>query len=186
LAENDLVSLGDVKAYLGGDLQSNDDAVLSRLVSAASAFVVTACARQFLEQSYDELYDGRGNGRLYLRHTPVTGVSSLSIDGSMVPRAVTPGEPGWRLNGNVILLFGHWFHRGLVNVAVSYTAGYATTPADVAEAVMELVGLRYRGRDRLGKVSEGIGSMATTSYAQRDVSPFVASVIARYSRTNLA
>ena len=76
--------------------------------------------------------------------------------------------------------------RGLVNVAVTYTAGYATPPADAAEAVMELVGLRYRGRDRLGKTSEGIGGMATTSYAQRDVSPFIASVIARYTRTNLA
>jgi hypothetical protein len=186
MTQGDLVSLADVKAYLGGDLQSNDDAVLTRLISAASAFLVTACARPILERSYSDLYGGKGNGRLYLRHTPVTGVTSLSIDGSTVPKAMAPGEPGWRLNGNVILLFGHWFHRGLVNVAVTYTAGYATPPADVAEAVMELVGLRYRGRDRLGKVSEGIGSMATTSYAQRDVSPFVASVIARYSRTNLA
>jgi hypothetical protein len=99
---------------------------------------------------------------------------------------MAPGEPGWRLNGNVILLFGHWFGRGLVNVSVSYSAGYATAPADVAEAVMELVGLRYRGRDRLGKVTESIGGMATTSYTQRDVSPFVASVIARYTRVNLA
>lgn len=186
MAEDDLVSLADVKAYLGGDLQSNDDAVLSRLISAASAFFVTACARPILERSYSELYDGKGNGRLYLRQTPVTGVTALSIENTAVPQATTPGEPGWRLNGNVILLFGHWFHRGLVNVAVTYTAGYASPPADVAEAVMELVGLRYRGRDRLGKVSEGIGSMATTSYAQKDVSPFVASAIARYSRANLA
>ena len=95
-------------------------------------------------------------------------------------------RPGGKLNGNIVLLFGHWFNRGLVNVSVSYTAGYAAPPADVAEAVMELVGLRYRGRDRLGKVTESIGGMATTSYTQRDVSPFVASVVARYTRINLA
>lgn len=186
MANGDLVSLTDVKAYLGGDLQSNDDAVLGRLISAASAFFVTACARPILEQSYSELYDGKGNGRLYLRQTPVTGVTGLSIDGVAVPEAMAPGEPGWRLNGNVVLLFGHWFNRGLVNVSVSYSAGYPAAPADVAEAVMELVGLRYRGRDRLGKVTESIGGMATTSYAQKDVSPFIASVIARYTRTNLA
>jgi hypothetical protein len=186
MTQGDLASLSDVKAYLGGDLQSNDDAVLRRLISAASAFFVTACARPILEQSYSELYDGKGNGRLYLRQTPVTGVGALSIDGAIVPQATAPGEPGWRLNGNVVLLFGHWFGRGLVNVAVTYTAGYAAPPADVAEAVMELVGLRYRGRDRLGKVTESIGGMATTSYTQRDVSPFVASVIARYTRVNLA
>ena len=186
MTQGDLVSLSDIKAYLGGDLQSNDDAVLGRLISAASAFFVTACARPILEQGYSELYDGKGNGRLYLRQTPVTSVTSLSIDGATVPEAMVPGESGWRLNGNIVLLFGHWFNRGLVNVAVSYTAGYATAPADVAEAVMELVGLRYRGRDRLGKVTESIGGMATTSYTQRDVSPFVASVIARYTRINLA
>jgi hypothetical protein len=186
MTQGDLVSLADVKAYLGGDLQSNDDGVLARLISAASVFFVSACARPILQQSYNELYDGKGNGRLYLRQTPVTGVSSLSIDNIPVPQATVPGEPGWRLNGNVILLFGHWFHRGLINVAVTYTAGYATPPADVAEAVMELVGLRYRGRDRLGKISEAIGGMATTSYTQKDVSPFVASVIARYTKANLA
>jgi uncharacterized phiE125 gp8 family phage protein len=186
MTQGDLVSLADVKAYLGGDLQSNDDAVLARLISAASAFFVTACGRPILEQNYSELYDGKGNGRLYLRNTPVTSVTSLSIDGAVVPEALAPGEPGWRLNGNIVLLFGHWFGRGLVNVAVTYTAGYPAAPADVAEAVVELVGLRYRGRDRLGKVSESIGGMATTSYSQKDVSAFVAGVIARYTRANLA
>ena len=186
MTQGDLISMADVKAYLGGDLQSNDDAVLARLISAASAFFVTACARPILERSYSELYDGKGNGRLYLRQTPVTAVTALSIDDVPVPRATIPGEPGWRLNGNIILLFGHWFHRGLMNVAVTYTAGYPAPPADVAEAVMELVGLRYRGRDRLGKISEGLGGMATTAYAQKDVSPFVASVIVRYAKANLA
>jgi uncharacterized phiE125 gp8 family phage protein len=186
MAANDLVSIADVKAYLGGDLQSNDDAVLSRLISAASAFFVTACARPILQQTYSELYDGKGNGRLYLRNTPVVSVTSLSIDSITVPQATAPGQSGWRLNNNIVLLFGHWFNRALANVAVTYVAGYAAPPADVAEAVMELVGLRYRGRDRLGKVSESMGGMATTAYAQKDVSPFVASVIARYARATLA
>ncbi|HTJ64744.1 MAG TPA: hypothetical protein VL899_13140 [Alphaproteobacteria bacterium] len=186
MTQGDLISLAEVKAYLGGDLQSNDDAVLARLIAAASAFFVSACGRPILLQSFSETYDGKGNGRLYLRQTPVAAVASLSIDGTPVPRATSPGLPGWRLNGNTILLFGHWFGRCLANVAVTYTAGYQTVPADIAEAVAELVGLRYRGRDRLGKTSESIGGMATTSYAQKDVSPFIASVIARYSKVNLA
>src|SRR5665213_1051740 len=57
MADGDLVSMADVKAYLGGDLQSNDDAVLARLISAASAFFVTACARPILQRTYSELYD---------------------------------------------------------------------------------------------------------------------------------
>ncbi len=182
----DLVTLSDVKAYLGGDLQSNDDAVLSRLISAASGFFVTACARPILSGTYTELYDGKGNNRLYLRETPVTAVAALTVDQRPIQPSAAPGEPGWVLNGNVVILYGHWFPRRLANIAVTYTAGYATPPADVAEAVMELVGLRYRGKDRLGKASESMGGIATTSYVQKDVSPFIASVIARYARSNLA
>jgi hypothetical protein len=185
MAPGDLVTLSDLKAYLGGDLQSNDDIVLTRLISAASAFFVTACACSILSQSYTELYDGKGGHRLYLRQYPVTAVTSLAIHGRPIPQAA-PGQHGWTLNGNVILLYGFTFTPGLANIAVTYTAGYATPPQDVAEAVMELAGLRYRGKERLGKTSEGLGGMATTSYAQKDVSPFVASVIARYTRANLA
>jgi len=186
MAASDLVLIADVKAYLGGDLQSNDDTVLARLITAASAFFTTSCASAILQQTYSELYDGKGGTRLYLRQTPVTSVASLSIGPLAIQPSVAPGQVGWVLNGNVIVLYGHWFWRGLANVAVTYTAGYATPPTDVAEAVMELVGLRYRGRDRLGKVSEGMGGLATTSYTQKDVSPFIASVIARYAKANLA
>jgi hypothetical protein len=186
MAAGDLVSIADVKAYLGGDLQSNDDIVLARLITAASAFFTTACARPILSATYSELYDGKGTNRLYLRETPVTAVASLTVDQLAVQPSTAPGQPGWVLNGNVIILYGRWFTRRLANVAVTYTAGYATPPADVAEAVMELVGLRYRGKDRLGKASESMGGIATTAYVQKDVSPFIASVIARYARSNLA
>jgi hypothetical protein len=186
MAQGDLVLIADVKAYLGGDLQSNDDGVLARLITAASAFFTTACARPILQQTYSELYDGAGSRRLHLRNAPVIALASLTIDGIAIPPAPSFGQAGWVLNGSVISLNAHWFSRGSANVAVTYTAGYATPPADVAEAVMELVGLRYRGKDRLGKVSESMGGIATTSYVQRDVSPFVASVIARYQRSNLA
>jgi hypothetical protein len=179
MAPGDLITLADLKAYLGGDLQSNDDVVLTRLISAASATFVTACACPILSASYSELYDGKGGNRLYLRQFPVTGVTSLAIHTLPTPQASAPGQTGWWLNGNVILLYGFAFTPGLANIAVTYTAGYATPPQDVAEAVMELAGLRYRGKDRLGKTSEGLGGLTTTAYAQKDV-------IARYQRANLA
>jgi hypothetical protein len=186
MSAGDLVSIDDVKAYLGGDLQSNDDSVLTRLITAASAFFTTACGNPILARSYVELYDGKGSTRLYLRNTPVIAVTSVAIDEVPIPASIAVADPGWVQNGNVIILFGYWFSRGYANVAVSYQAGYAATPADVAEAVIELVGLRYRGKDRLGKASESMGGIATTSYTQKDVSPFVQSVITRYMRANLA
>lgn len=186
MATGDLVTLADVKAYLGGDLQSNNDAVLSRLITAASRFFETACGRRILLQTYAELHDGAGGCRLHLRQTPVVSVASLTIGSLTVPPSAGFGAAGWVIDGDVLVLRGHSFWRGAANVAVTYDAGWQSPPADVAEAVMELVGLRYRGRDRLGKVSESMGGIATTSYAQRDVSPFVASVIARCVKANLA
>ena len=186
MSAGDLVTIEDVKAYLGGDLQSNDDIVLQRLIGAASAFFVQASGLEILQRSYVERYDGKGSARLYLRHTPVVSVTSVTIDEASIPVSAAVSDPGWVLSGNVILLFGYWFRRGLGNVLVDYSAGYATPPADVAEAVMELVGMRYRGKDRLGKLSESMGAIGSTAYSQKDVSPFVQSVILRHMRANLA
>ena len=160
--------------------------MLARLIGAASAFFVHSTGIEVLERAYVERYDGKGSARLYLRHTPVLSVTSVTIDEQPIPASVAVADRGWVLSGNVILLFGYWFRRGLGNVLVDYTAGYATPPADVAEAVMELVGLRYRGKDRLGKMSESMGSIGSTAYSQKDVSPFVQSVILRHMRANLA
>jgi hypothetical protein len=75
---------------------------------------------------------------------------------------------------------GYYFVRGTQNVIVSYTAGYSTTPPEIAQACIELVALRYRERTRVGEVSKALGGGETVSYSQKDMSAAVLTLLQQY------
>lgn len=54
---------------------------------------------------------------------------------------------------------------------------YSNCPEDIAQAVKELVGERYRARERIGEISHAMGGQAntTTSFSQKDMSDFIKS-----------
>ena len=62
-----------------------------------------------------------------------------------------------------------------------YTPGLPEVPEDIRFACLELVGLRFKEKDRLGEVSKAIGTQ-TVSYSQKDISDFGRSVIKDYKR----
>lgn len=135
----DLTSLANVKAWLSPPLTStNDDALLTRLVSAASRFILGYLNRpSLLSLPYAETRDGVGGRTLMLRQWPVTSVTSLTVDGNAVPAAGPAGAAaGWVLDGwdgwsagqpQALSVIGYAFARGRQNIAIAYTAGYAVS-----------------------------------------------------------
>ena len=65
---------------------------------------------------------------------------------------------------------------------MTYTAGYAITPPDVEQAVIELVGERFRARERIGLTAKGLGGQETTSFATKPFNDTVAALLAPYRR----
>jgi hypothetical protein len=65
---------------------------------------------------------------------------------------------------------------------VNYTAGYSAIPADIAEACVELVALRYRQRQNIGQSSKHLATGETVSYDRRAMPDWIRDVIARYKR----
>jgi hypothetical protein len=140
----DLTSLANVKAWLSPPLTSGtDDALLTRLISAASRFIMGYLDRPtLLSQPYAETRDGLGGRMLLLRQWPVTSVTSLTVDGNLIPPvSLTGSAAGWLLDGwdgwtagqpQALSLLGYAFPRGLQNVAIGYTAGYAVTGEEQA------------------------------------------------------
>jgi hypothetical protein len=63
---------------------------------------------------------------------------------------------------------------------VTYTAGYPATPPEIAQACIELVALRYRERTRIGEVSRSVGGGETVTYAQKDMSAPIATLLQQY------
>ncbi|SEJ55960.1 head-tail connector protein [Frateuria terrea] len=163
----DLCTLANVKAFLG-ITSSATDGVLSSLITAISAAIESYCNRTFASAAYTESRNGTGGNRLFLAHGLVTAVASVTVDGQAIPAAVGTGT-GYLFDETTVYLRGYCFHRGVQNVTVSYTAGYASVPSDVAQACVELVAAHFAKRDRIDKSSETLGTQQTISYSQADM-----------------
>jgi Phage gp6-like head-tail connector protein len=183
VAFGDLTTLADVKAWLQtgqSAFPATDDALLTRLITAASQYIQTWLNRQLAAADYFEVRDGTGSDRLQFACFPVTAVLWLKIDGRVVPVASSATAAGYRFSPTQLSLRGYRFNRGAQNVMVAYTAGYASTPPDVAQACIELVSLRYRERTRIGEVSRSLGGAETVAYSQKDMSDATKTLLQQY------
>lgn len=131
----------------------------------------------------------RGGGyAITLRYTPVVSITSLTIDGNPIPQGSSANTPaqvdGWTINEDRIEMLGctYLFTPGIGNVVINYTAGYAATPADVEQAIWELVDYRYKERDHRGQRSKDIGGGQTVYFQMDGVPPSVQTTIDQYKR----
>lgn len=178
----DLTTLANVKSWLK-ITTTTDDALLQRLLSAASDYIQTWLNRVVPTASYSDAYDGPGGSRLMLPNYPITAVSSVSIDGQVIPQSTSPTTPGWVFNStSIVLRGGTWrFTEGVQNISVSYTAGYPTVPSEIEQACIELVSRRYKERDRIGVTSKTLAA-ETISYSQKDMSEGIATTLKQYRK----
>jgi hypothetical protein len=126
-APGDLTTLANVKAWRSPPISTAaDDAQISRVITAASGFILRWLQRSLVSQSHSETRNGTGGRELMLRHAPVTALASLSIDGVAISAAPDAVTHGYVLAGDSGMLYlrGYAFCRGVQNVVASYTAGY--------------------------------------------------------------
>lgn len=186
MAFGDLTTLADVKTWLQtapGQFPSSEDALLTRLITAASQFIQMRLGRRIAPADYIEVRDGTGGQRLQFGMFPVSAVLSLSIDDRPIPPAPDTTTTGYSFTPTQLIVRGTCFTGRKQNVIVSYTAGYPVVPPDIAQACIELVALRYRERTRIGEVSKHLGGEAggqTVSYLQKDVTAAIAAVLEQY------
>ena len=185
MAFGDLTTLSDVKAWLAtgqSAFPSTDDVLLTRLITAASQFIQTWLNRQIGLSDWLEVRDGTGGQRLAFANIPVTAMLSLSIDGLTIPPAPADGSirAGYVFSPTELALRGYVFTRRAQNTVVTYTAGFAMTPPDIAQACIELVGLRYRERTRIGEAGRQLGGNERVTFSQQDMSDDVKLLLSQY------
>ena len=199
----DLTTLGDVKAWLQtgqSAFPTTDDALLTRLITAASQFIQTWLNRQISSQDWIEIRDGIGGPvspyemRYQFGTFPVSAVSLVVVDGLTIPpillsQSVQPGsagvsnfatQEGYLFTPTQLVIRGYAVPRKAGCVTLQYTAGYSVIPPDLAQACIELVALRYRERSRIGEVARAIGGGETVSYSQKDMSDSIKTLIQAY------
>ena len=150
-----LVTLAEAKALLQSP--DADDGLIADLIERASAAVESYTGRRFLHTEATERRDG-GARNLVLRYRPVVAVHQVrdTETGLDVPAEdyIVDGEAGLLIRRR-----GRWA-PGTLRWQVHYTAGYGAqvdaVPADIKQAVLQLVAGWYQRRDP-GLTSERIG-----------------------------
>lgn len=179
----DLTTRAKVKDHLGY-AAADADALLDRLVSAASAAIQRYTNRDIVQQAYTEVRDGLGGPRMLLRQYPAQKPTSVTVDDIAILERPSALAAGWKFDGNrVVALNGFLFTRGFSNVVITYTAGFATVPADIELAANELVALVFRQRGRIGDASKTVAAGSgheTVAYMMRAMTPTTKAILDQF------
>lgn len=143
MTPGDLTTLNNVKSWLGIS-GSTDDALLQRLISAQSRFIQSWLNRRIALQQYTEVRSGVGMGGgkyvMLFNNPPVSSVTSISVDGVVIPASIDGGvlQPGygfdseqiWISPASIVNRFtGNGFSRGKFNVTLMYKGGFLVMPS---------------------------------------------------------
>jgi hypothetical protein len=133
MAQYDLCTLADVKAWLGRS-DTNSDAVVGALITRTSRQILSYLRRPaILPHAISEIRDGTGGYSLVLREWPALSVISLTVRDQTVPRAPSYCAAGFLFEpwdgvppgrAQRLALNAFCFARGEQNVAITYSAGY--------------------------------------------------------------
>lgn len=144
-----LASLADVKESLGIDAgNTTNDNLIIRKINQATEMIEKYCGgRRFASTVYtNEEYDATNSDQLVLKNRPVIAFTNLdSRDGTQNTSSFSTVDSEFYFvdnnSGVLDLLFnasGKWNRY-----RVTYTAGYTTIPADLAEACVTLASYLY-------------------------------------------
>lgn len=186
----DLTTLERVRAWLkpgSSNLGTADDALLGDLISSASAMVLGHLNRTTLGvEDYSEFYDTAAVNFVTLRQSPVVSVTSLVIIGQQTftepcdPASPRPGQ--LLVDRQRLVLVGGRFPAGRSTIQVNYSAGYATVPEDIQQIVVELVGERFKSRDRIGVRSKSLPNGESVTFDRSALSLMAIQVLQPYVR----
>lgn len=181
----DLTTLATVKEYI--DIKSEDtafDSLIERLITASSSQIESYCGRVFQIEDYAESYDGSASDILFLKHTPVVSVSSLSIDDEQIDAAE------FKVYDDYLRLAARLFTPGTLNVSIDYSAGYfdaetESPPADLEDACVQLVAFKFNLRAADGLAQSRVNEI-TYSYVDLAIPLSVAVILDKYRMPRVA
>lgn len=161
--EETLVSLDDMKSFLGINTTTND-AVLLSILRSSTDFVTRYTGKTFTYDRYEETYYPEETwDRLQLKNFPVKSITSVVVDGVTLD-AFTAGYPNYVLEeeGFVRRLDGMKFPCGYYPIVVTYNAGYRSVPEDILYVVKKMTAQDFNSRLQEGLLSEALGSYKVT------------------------
>jgi hypothetical protein len=190
-ADIDLTTLALVKSF--GEIKgATEDSLLQTMITAFSRYIMNRTGRTALNQvlTFSDVFDGNGSSFLLLPEFPVTALTLVNVAGVVQTLSSGFNVPGIRISQDkrgIMYAYGHIgrFYKGLANVMIEYSAGYAATPEDLSHACSETIVLNYKRRgwtDMKSKSTGAAGVSGTTAYQDWEIPPHADRIISSYER----
>ena len=133
-----LISVDDIETLLGENLSSDDESVIELYIQFAVGEIESWLGRPISIKTFEEDVIADADGRIYLAHTPLVSVTSITVDGEVKDDnfyTVTPWgleDVYYRTRGGVIDYWELGESQKVVDefyepeIIVEYTAGLDT------------------------------------------------------------
>lgn len=164
---NDLITATAVMAV--GGMADAESTIIADMITRASHTANTKTNRLLKARALTEYYNGDGSISLITKQRPINSVAGLYQDAGREFSAdslVDSDLYSIMSDEGQIIATGTVFYRGIQIIKLVYNAGYSTVPADLEEAVLELVlywyEMQYKNKS-VGVSSRG-GDGRTVTY----------------------
>lgn len=157
MATADLTTLAAVKTYLG-ITDSTSDTELTALITQVSAAIRTDTSRDLVPVTqYTAILNGHDKNVVFLKNYPIISVASVNIDGNSIPvmpeASNSPGR-GYAFDDDNVELRGYIFRKGMKNVKIVYTAGFAV---NAEAATIPATPFQVQSQNPYGNFNSDIG-----------------------------
>jgi hypothetical protein len=185
-----LLDLDEAKAAIGANTATfGDDPTLILYINGITELIENICGENFMERSYDEVFDGDGTNKHRVRHSPVlsgTGkeYTIIACDGGT---AIATANILLNAEQGVFYLESDVFDEGFQNCSIHYHAGRTTIPQPVKMAasitLSRIWKLKDKGFENVDSVSvEGQTVNFNTSAVPREA----LALLSRYRKPRFA
>jgi hypothetical protein len=189
-----LVTVAEVCDAMGIPAGDANESGLQGLIDSAQAAMEVVLHRSLSTATgYTEYHRG-GDTHIYVKRPPIVSVTSLTDDAQYGKRAITSDnwidstdDNGDNYAVGKVELWNTegYFAGGRAQVKVVYQGGWdaSTLPADLRQAWIELVALKYDAPERAGvdSIMEYGSAGGSVSYAKGDIPPRIMEALNRYA-----
>lgn len=130
-----------------GNLEEDDNGLKQIYLDSAEQIIIDYLGYDFNENDYEEYLKSNGLDYVQLSAIPITTLTSVTIDGEVVENSKFSIKRDLLVYSEGVIPVG-------VDVAVEYTAGYATIPGVIKLVELQIAGLLF---------SEANGNIGVTS-----------------------
>jgi len=196
-----IITAANVKSYMGIATATDTwDTEIGNLVTRIQALAEMYCDRKFesADYSYDSdsddydsdraVYDGDGTNLLITKEWPIISVTTVRINETAIDESTSIYNTGWFIRSKekgFIGLRGYNFSGGIQNIELTYSAGYATVPTDLVQALIEECAIKVREGPKdhqlgVSSIAAADGSIAMLTV--EDLSAHTKMVLDSYAR----